>query len=272
MKKAREILEHFLSVGTWLDYNNTVDKIIIGDPVKEIRSVIVTWMSTFDALKEAANTGVDMVITHEPTFWEHSRELETMNTEIFNGIGEKKKEFIEKNGIVILRCHDTWDRMPDIGIPWAWGRFLGFTANPAVISENGFLHRYDITPVSLETFAESIAAKTAVIGEPVVQVCGNPEQMVSRIGIGTGCICNPADFAGLGCDAVIVCDDGTSYWREIQSAKDTEFPVIRVNHGTSEEPGMASLADYVRLIFPDINCRHLPHGCCYRQVGSPSNI
>jgi putative NIF3 family GTP cyclohydrolase 1 type 2 len=190
-----------------------------------------------------------------------------MNLKMFSGIGEKKKKFIEDSGIVVLRCHDVWDKMPDVGIPWAWGRFLGFTSKPAAISEDRYLHRYDIAPVTLDAFAKSVAAKTAAIGEPVVQVCGNPEQTVSRVGIGTGCGCNPAEFFELGCDAAVVCDDGTGYWSEIQPAKDAGFPVIRVNHGTSEEPGMATLAEYMRQNFPDIDCCHLPQGCCYKQVG-----
>ena len=265
--KAKEILAHFLSVGTWLDRENTVDKIIIGDPEKEIKNIAVTWMSTFDAVKEAVAAGTDMLITHEPTFWQHTNELETMDKDGFDGIGCKKKSYIEESGIVILRCHDVWDKMPDIGIPWAWGRFLGFTSAPAAVSEDKYLHRYDISPVPLQTFAESVAAKTASLGESVIQVCGEPNQLVSRIGIGTGCACDPLEMFKLGCDAAIVCDDGTSYWHDIQPAKDAGFPVIRVNHGTSEEPGMIELVNYIKKVFPDITCRHLPHGCCYRQVG-----
>jgi hypothetical protein len=71
----------------------------------------------------------------------------------------------------------------------------------------------------------------------------------------------------MGCDCSIVCDDGSIYWREIQMAKDLGHPVIRVNHGTSEEPGMVTLARYLTDNFPSIRVQHLPHGASFRLVG-----
>ncbi len=130
------------------------------------------------------------------------------------------------------------------------------------------MQRYDIAPVALEVFARRVAAKTATIGEPAVQVVGDPQQMVSKVGIGTGCYCQPAAFQQLGCDVSITCDDGNWYWREIQCAADAGHAVIRVNHGTSEEPGMVTLAAYVRRTFAGIEVEHLPHGSCFRLVGS----
>jgi len=68
----------------------------------------------------------------------------------------------------------------------------------------------------------------------------------------------------IGCDCSIVCDDGTSYWRELQLAEDTEHPVIRVNHGTSEEPGMMTMARYINENLPGVEAEYLPHRPAYR--------
>ena len=68
---AKDIVEHFLSRADWVDKENTVDRIIVGDPETDIRSCMVTWMPGFDALREAVKRGVDLVICHEPTFWDH---------------------------------------------------------------------------------------------------------------------------------------------------------------------------------------------------------
>lgn len=44
----------------------TVDKIIIGNPEKEIKTVLVTWISDFRAIKAAVERGFDALITfHE---------------------------------------------------------------------------------------------------------------------------------------------------------------------------------------------------------------
>jgi putative NIF3 family GTP cyclohydrolase 1 type 2 len=263
-----ELREHFVERAYWIDPEKTVDQVIIGDGGKEVATCLVTWISSFSAVRTAVYSGVDLLVTHEPTFYEHGNEL---NEADFDGIAGEKKRFIEETGLTILRLHDTWDRWPDVGIPWAWARFLELPGPPAADDGGEFpslQQRYDIEPIPLERFAASIAKKTADIGEPLVQVIGNPAQIVSKVGIGTGCACNIDVYRGLGCDVSIVCDDGSSYWKGIQEAEDGEHPVIRVNHGTSEEPGMVSLTEYLNATFDTIQATHLPHGATFALRGN----
>jgi len=266
--KAVEMLHHFLSLADWVKPEDTVDRIILGDPEAEIRRVAVTWISSFDALRWAVARGADMLITHEPTFWRHRDELEMIGDKY--ALGPRKRKFIEDNGIVVLRNHDVWDRMPQIGIPWAWARFLGFGENPAAVSDNRYQHRYDIEPVRLDDLALRIAGKTAALGEPAVQVIGDGGRKVSKVGVGTGCLCDIGVFRAMGCDVSIVTDDGSCYWSGIQHAAEDGHPVVRVNHGTSEEPGMVTLTKYTNDHFPGLTAEHLPHRACFRLVGNVS--
>ncbi len=268
--RASAILQHFDTVRTWLDPERTVDKIIIGDPEREVTRVLVTWMSTFEAVREAVARGCQLVVTHEPTFWNHANEVEESGAlphPIWHGAFEVKRRFLLEHQLTILRCHDVWDFMPEIGIPFAWARFLGLGNTPAATGQRGALHRYDIEPTTVEAFAQRVAARTATIGEPAVQVVGPLDTVVSRIGVGTGCYCDPVEFEAIGCDLSITCDDGNWYWQNLQCAADRGHPVLRVNHGTSEEPGMVTLAQYLRETFPTLQVEHLPHGSCFRLVG-----
>ena len=70
----------------------------------------------------------------------------------------------------------------------------------------------------------------------------------------------------MGCDCSIVCDDGSYYWADIQRGDDLGHPVIRVNHGTSEEPGMVTLTAYINTHFKGVTATHLPHGASFRLV------
>ena len=116
-------------------------------------------------------------------------------------------------------------------------------------------------------FAERIAGRCAATGEPLVQVVGDPDKMVSRIGSGTGCGSDIATYLQMGCDCSIVSDDGSCYWAGIQGAEDIGHPVIRVNHGTSEEAGMVTLTRYINENLPGLSAEHLPHGCTFRLAG-----
>src|SRR5258708_33413740 len=49
----------------------TVDTFKAGDPQSPVKRIAVTMMTTLDVLKRAAANGQNLVITHEPTFFDH---------------------------------------------------------------------------------------------------------------------------------------------------------------------------------------------------------
>jgi len=265
--KAIDILNHFISRAHWVTPDNTVDHILLGNSKVDVHRVMVTWISSLHAIRAAVKEEMDMLITHEPTFWGDVDQWNPSDCPQNTKIGRIKRQFIKESGLIIMRIHDVWDRFPQIGIPWAWAKFLDLGTTPTVISANGYQHRYDINPITVNVLAQRIAEKTKKIGEPFVQVGGDGSLQVSKIGIGTGCICNISRFQEIGCDVSVVCDDGSCYWKNLQHAMDSNYPFIRVNHGTSEEPGMITLSKYINDNFDDVKAKYFPHGCCYRLVG-----
>jgi putative NIF3 family GTP cyclohydrolase 1 type 2 len=270
---AREINEFFLNQADWVDPATTVDKVIVGNPDKEVATVMVTWMPSLYAVEQAIAGGFDMIMPHEPTFYNHSHELEHLaeapEGSVDREAGLRKKALLEEHDLVVVRNHDVWDIFPEQGIPWAWGAFLGLTQGPRDFGQNRYLHTYDLEPQTLDELAASVAARTATLGEPAVQVVGEGSRTVHKVSIGTGCGCSPRVALGLGCDVAIVTDDGTSYWRDIQAVVDAGLSIIRVHHGTSEEPGMRTLTDYLNENLP-LQATLLPHGSSFRLVGEVS--
>ncbi|HCT76110.1 MAG TPA: hypothetical protein DGT23_05835 [Micromonosporaceae bacterium] len=138
--------------------------------------------------------------------------------------------------------------------------------DPLVVADDNFMLRYDIEPTTVDGLAGQTARRVATLGEPAIQIHGDGNQVVSKIGVGTGCCTTPAVFQDLGCDLSIVTDDGTWYWAQLQRAADEGHPFIRVHHGTSEEPGMATLAQYLNANLPGVRADHLPHRPIYRTL------
>ncbi len=262
--KISAILDHFLSRADWLDRSTTVDRIIAGDPDTDADHCLVTWMPSCKALRFMVDRGFRLLICHEPTFWNHLNDQPGPD----DRMGRDKMAYIRDHGLVILRNHDCWDRWPEVGIPWAWAEYLGLGNRPARVSPDGYHHRYDIDPMPLAAFARQVANRCRDIGEPMVQVTGDASQTVSRIGIGTGCGCDIPTYQNMGCDCSIVCDDGSCYWEGIQKAEDGGHPVIRVNHGTSEEPGMVTLTEYINTYLDGMRAEHLPHGSTFQLIGA----
>ena len=64
--KAIEIHEHFRELGTWVNWEETNDEFLHGDPGIEVKAMACVWIPTKPALRDAAARGANLVISHEP--------------------------------------------------------------------------------------------------------------------------------------------------------------------------------------------------------------
>jgi putative NIF3 family GTP cyclohydrolase 1 type 2 len=265
---AKDILEHFLSNSPWVDLEKTVDRVIVGDSDVDVDTCVVCWIPSTANLKKAAEMGAKLFVTHEPTFWDHWDD-KPGNTPA----SADKLAMINHMGMTIVRLHDTWDKWDHVGIPFAWAKHLGLYGDGSTVTrdDSGYLLRCDVEPMTLGQLAARVAAACKPFGEGIVQVTGDPDMIVSKVGCGTGCGCDLDGYYGLGCDAGIVCDDGSCYWAGIQNAEDIGFGVIRVNHGTSEEAGMITLADYITSAL-GVAATYLPTGCVFQLIDAEGQL
>ena len=97
--KAREIFEHLLSQALSV-MSPTCDTLICGDPEKEVRLAATCFKLTAETLDKAIALGVDMIITHEPTF------AITDNPEDATFSDIRKWETLKNSGITVYRFHD----------------------------------------------------------------------------------------------------------------------------------------------------------------------
>lgn len=256
--KAIDLHDHMRRVGEWVDWEHTCDGFKAGSPETEVCGIAVAWQSTFPALREAHEAGCNLFITHEPTYYTHMDD----DPDVFrHEHARQKKQFLEDTGMVVYRCHDVWDVMPEIGIVDSWARGLGFEGEPAAAQR--FYVAYPVEG-TLGSVARHIRDKVAPIGQERVMVIGDQNQPVSRIALGTGAITQLDVMVGLGADVVVGTDDGMSVWSAGEWALDKGLPLILVNHATAEEWGIANLASYVGESFPDVPVRHISQGCMYK--------
>lgn len=108
--KAIELYKEMLA---WADspVENTVDTFKAGDPEKEIKKVATCFIATPEVIKAAHAWGADLLITHEPTYYDHSDHYGNIPND---PIMQKKKALIESTGMAMFRYHDhTHNRTPD---------------------------------------------------------------------------------------------------------------------------------------------------------------
>ena len=278
--KAKELHEHFKRVGTWVDWEHTVDRFLAGDPNIEVEGIAASWMPTFPNLEKALNAGCNLFVTHEPLYAIAVNgqgrviggtpfidpHLQGIKKQVFdkNDVWVKKQKWLEETGMTVYRCHDFWDDFPEIGIHGAWADWLGLSGEP--VEARKFYEVHEFEEMTVGDLAKRILKRVKPLGQEAVHVVGDLRKRVSRIAIGTGAITNYREMYKMRADVLLLTDDGTRLWESGQWAIDSGIPLIIVNHSTSEEPGMIALSRYIQKIFPDVLVMHVPTGCIYRTI------
>jgi putative NIF3 family GTP cyclohydrolase 1 type 2 len=274
--KVREIHQFLKEKGTWVNWPLSCDRILWGDPETEVTGIAVAWMSTLKNLRVAAEAGCNLFICHEPLYAAKANKFDIyIGGSVHDAVDEmrgvpvddddvwvKKAQWLDQHQMVVMRCHDVWDDFPEIGIHGAWAKWLGFANKP--IAQRKFYEVHDLGDISFGELAEQVRKKVLPLGQPVVLKVGDPATRVHRVAVGTGAI---TDYRimhyELGADALILTDDGTRLWESAQWAEDSGIPLLIVNHATAEEPGMQTLANYLKEQYPSLVITQIARGCLY---------
>jgi len=227
----------------------TVDKVIAGDPDTPVRGVATVMMATLDVLQRSAAAGLNMVVTHEPTFWVHQDEL---NAQPHDDVYKFKTDFIRDHNMVIFRFHDHWHaRHPD-GIAEGMMRDLGWDKNvvdPADPREFTFL------AATLSRLTQQIA-KTLKIR--TMRIVGDPALPVHRVATSWGYLSRDPGIQLLSrpdVDAVI-CGEARE-WEVVEYAQDAiaagqKKALIVIGHVKSEQSGMKYCAEWFKPFVPEV--------------------
>src|SRR5207244_6757981 len=161
---ARDVVERIKqNIGVpWTE--PTVDTFKDGDPATPVTGIAVTMMATFDVLQRAAARGANLVITHEPTFYDHFDKLDVLEAE-HDSVTAAKRAFIRERRMVVVRMHDHWHRRRPEPMATDLARVLGWHRNRA---ESERLHRLPET-----TLAELALTIRPRLPAPTLRVVGD---------------------------------------------------------------------------------------------------
>jgi putative NIF3 family GTP cyclohydrolase 1 type 2 len=228
---------------------DTVDTFKAGGAQTRVTGVAVTMMATMDVLERASAKGLNMVITHEPTFYAH---LDTpVGMPENDPVWKEKREFLEQHGMAVWRFHDHWHlRNPD-GIEAGMVHALGWEKYQR--KDNQYLLVMPETTV--KKLADEVAKK---LESPVVRVVGEPEMTVTKVGLSPGAAGSVRETQALERDDVEVLLVGeTREWETVEYAADAvaqgrKKALIVIGHIPSEQAGMEECARWLKGFVKDV--------------------
>ncbi|NOU67726.1 transcriptional regulator [Paenibacillus sp. LMG 31461] len=229
----------------------TVDTLKSGRMDAEVRKVAVVFMTTYAAIKQAVETGVDLIITHEPTYYNHLDEGEWLSGD---PVYEKKRALIKESGIAIFRLHDYVHSYRPDGIQVGMLKQLEWESYAS--PEN--MKLLILPPDEVHTVRTIVAHLKSKLGIEHMLVAGDPDLSVKRMGLLPGASGGHSHIKFLGSqDIELLIVGEANEWETNEYVRDAADmglakALIVTGHQKSEEAGMQTVVEMVREAFPEV--------------------
>ncbi len=238
---------------------HTVDSVKAGDPSRNLTRAAIAMFATPDVIREAADWGAELLIVHEPVFYNHEDVFDPKDA-----LMAKKAELFRKAGLCVYRFHDhphcMENDMIDVGTIQSSGLDGTVTGKPFwAVTE--FRLNSPMTARELARTLEKnlgtehirIAGSMNSPGRNIAFACGTPGHLDEML------LGNEIDFIVTG----EICE-----WASGERARDLSRlgggkAMLVLGHCISERAGMRLLCDILRKKYKSPEFRYFECGGLY---------
>ncbi|WP_187290193.1 Nif3-like dinuclear metal center hexameric protein [Terriglobus saanensis] len=239
---------------------DTVDTLKAGDPSTPVKGIATTFLDTMDVLREAVRRGDNLIISHEPTFYNHRDDTAAF---VNDPVYKEKLAFIEQHHLVVYRLHDEIhaDRAGDHILTGVY-QALGWEHYPHPAGPFG---QYFVT-IPQTTLGQLASALELKLHIRTLRVEGDPSLAISHVALLPGSSGLSRQVLALNQPQVELLIAGeASEWETVEYVRDAVAQgrpkaLILLGHEVSEEPGMEQCAQELRTLFPGMQVDHILAG------------
>jgi putative NIF3 family GTP cyclohydrolase 1 type 2 len=278
--KIKEVVTTIISAtdSTGVEPDKTNDQIIIGDRDQEVRGIVTTFMATIDVIKQAIKLNANLIITHEPTWFNGRDQTDWLEND---DIYLEKAHLIQSHNIVIWRFHDYMHRASEDLIYKGFDQLLdwgSYKINGNQESSNPLEQAslaYAIPQTDLGSLLSLFKEK---LNMPVIRFIGHQNTPVKKVGLllggsslGLGDETNPMKLIRRKGIDTIICGD-IFEWTIASYIRDAlmlgkPLSMIVIGHNRSEEEGMKYIVPWIESLVPDTPVTFVEAGDPFNYFG-----
>jgi len=256
---ASKIIETIIKKTGSTAIPGTVDVIKEGSPDTPVKGIVTSMFATMEVLKEAVSKNCNLIIVHEPLYYNHRDETSQFkNDPVFL----EKQRYIRDHKLVIWRFHDYIHSMKPDGVELGMLAKLGWK-NYTV---NGTLDQFRLPETTLKELVKSLKQ---TFPRFTFYVIGDPEMKLTNVRLSPGAPGSSNHIELLEKDDVDVLLAGESpQWETYEYARDAvgqgrKKAVIFLGHIASEEAGMDYCAEWLKGFIKDVPVYFIESGPSY---------
>jgi putative NIF3 family GTP cyclohydrolase 1 type 2 len=248
---AGEILDRVKkNLGVPWNQSSYRDTFKAGGPDTVVTGISSTFMASLSVLQRSAQAGLNLIVTHEPTYWSDRDSVDALQND---PLYQLKRDFAKAHNLAVLRLHDHWHaRVPD-GIFTGWNKRLGWEQ----YTTGEGLRRWTLPPTTLGELAKYVAK---VLETRSVRVMGDPNLKVVTVGRGSHDLSgNMATLSAVDCALVSEAREYDSYeYVRDTIASGARKGAIFISHEAGEEAGMDEFAQWIKPFVPELPVQFVP--------------
>lgn len=252
---SREIMaELFAPAENGFDYSKTCDTCKSGAPEAEVSRVGVTMFATPETIRAAAAWGAQLLIVHEPTFYNH------MDVESDEPVEQMKRKLVADSGMVIWRFHDHAHHLPaDVICAGVFRELdldaeIDYTRGVSLVDPRATLR----VPMTPREMARRIEKK---LGVAHVRICGAADVPCTKLTAMVGAPGKIVFDELKNEDSEMILTGETCEWGYGEYARDAAYfglkkALLILGHVGSERAGMALVADQLAAAHPELSVKY----------------
>ncbi len=243
-----------------------------GDPSTVARGIATTAMATMDVLKQAVKANANLILTYEPTFY--SRADVPVESSPGRGGGaaggsdpvvKAKREFIEKNGLVLFRLRDHWQARKENDMVTGLASTLGWSSHAVKNNAKSSDGLYEIPPATAEATVALIRSKLNL--RAGLRVVGDRKATIRRVLLFPGSM-TPATMWQRYSEVDMIVAGEVREWENTHYAADIftvgeKRALVTTGRVVSEDPGMRACAEWLKTIVKEVPAKRIGVGDPY---------
>jgi putative NIF3 family GTP cyclohydrolase 1 type 2 len=228
-----------------------------GDPSTVVRGITTTAMATMDVFKQAVKANANMILTYEPTFFSRADVAAGSNDIVIKA----KREFVEKNGLVVFRLRDHWQARKENDMVAGLAAALGWSAYGLIYDDT----LYDIPPATAEAIVALIRGKLNL--RAGLRVVGDRSATIRRVLLFPGSMTTATMWQQYSKVDMIVAGE-VREWENTHYAADIfttgeKRALVTTGRVVSEDPGMRACAEWLKTIVKEVPAKWIGVGDPY---------
>ncbi len=254
---AREVVQRIQEhVGVpWQE--ETVDTFKAGDADTKVTGIAVTMMATFEVLQRAAASGANLIITHEPTFYNHLDKSSEIPLKENDPVLAEKLDFIKEHHLVVWRFHDHWHQRTPDGIEAGMTHALAWET----FQDKQNQYFFTIPETTLDKLATLLKARLEL---HTMRVVGDPQMKITRVALSPGSAGMQREIGALeNPDIQLLITGESREWETVEYAADAvsekkNKALIILGHIPSEQAGMEECTRWLKTFVSEVPVKFVP--------------